>query len=76
MTISIVLFEEILKSNFTLPHDKNLLVGNSSKDDAAVYDIGNGSLSYSYSYKYLPIAKERLLQAGIRLAALLNTIYG
>lgn len=41
-----------------------------------VYDIGNGSLSYSYSYKYLPIAKERLLQAGIRLAALLNTIYG
>jgi len=41
-----------------------------------VYDIGDGSLSYQYSYKYLSIAKERMLQAGIRLAALLNTIYG
>lgn len=41
-----------------------------------VYDIGNGSLGYTYSYKYFSIAKERMLQAGIRLAALLNTIYG
>ncbi|GIL22480.1 MAG: endonuclease [Bacteroidota bacterium] len=41
-----------------------------------VYDIGNGSLGYAYSYKYFSIAKERMLQAGFRLAALLNTIYG
>jgi hypothetical protein len=41
-----------------------------------VYDIGDGALGYKYSYKYFPIAKERMLQAGIRLAALLNTIYG
>ena len=41
-----------------------------------VYDIGNGSLSYSYSYKYLSIAKLRMLQAGVRLAGLLNQIYG
>lgn len=41
-----------------------------------VYDIGNGSLSYQYSYKYLSIAKLRMLQAGVRLAGLLNQIYG
>ncbi len=41
-----------------------------------VYDIGNSTLGYVYSYKYFPIAKLRLLQSGIRLAGLLNQIYG
>ncbi len=41
-----------------------------------VYDIGNSNLSYQYSYKYFSIAKTRMLQAGIRLAGLLNQIYG
>ncbi len=41
-----------------------------------VYDIGNGNLGYQYSYKYFSIAKTRMLQAGIRLAGLLNEIYG
>ncbi len=41
-----------------------------------VYDIGNGNLSYSYSYKYFSIARARMLQAGVRLAGLLNQIYG
>jgi S1/P1 Nuclease len=39
--------------------------------------VNNAStdLSYSYIYRQLPIAQERLLQAGIRLAGLLNSIY-
>jgi len=41
-----------------------------------VYAIGDGSLSYKYSYVNLPLVKQRLLQAGIRLAAVLNEIYG
>lgn len=41
-----------------------------------VYDIGNGNLGYPYSYKYFSIAKLRMLQAGIRLAGVLNDIYG
>lgn len=41
-----------------------------------VYDIGNGNLSYQYSYKYLSVAKKRVLLAGVRLAGLLNQIYG
>lgn len=41
-----------------------------------VYDIGNGRLGYRYSYLYLPIVRDRLLQAGVRLAGILNHIYG
>ena len=41
-----------------------------------VYDTGNGSLGYAYSYKHFAIAKQRMLQAGVRLAGVLNAIYG
>jgi hypothetical protein len=41
-----------------------------------VYDIENGKLGYKYSYLYFHIVRERLLQAGIRLAGILNEIYG
>jgi hypothetical protein len=41
-----------------------------------VYDIGDGKLGYRYSYKYFGIAKTRLMQAGVRLAGVLNRIYG
>lgn len=41
-----------------------------------VYEVGNGNLGYQYSYKNLPLVRERLLAAGIRLAGVLNDIYG
>jgi hypothetical protein len=44
--------------------------------DQYVYDIGNGKLSYRYSYVNFPIVRHRLLQAGVRLAGILNSIYG
>jgi len=40
-----------------------------------VYDIGDGKLGYQYRYKYFDIVQERLAQAGIRLAGVLNDIY-
>jgi hypothetical protein len=40
-----------------------------------VYDIGNGKLGYAYSYKYFHIARQRINQAGVRIAAVLNEIY-
>lgn len=43
---------------------------------AQVYNIGDGNLGYSYSYKNLPIVKQRIMQAGVRLGGLLNQIYG
>jgi hypothetical protein len=41
-----------------------------------VYDIGKGTLSYDYSYYNMPLVRERLQQAGVRLAGVLNSIYG
>ncbi len=41
-----------------------------------VYDYGKGKLGYQYSYKYFHIVQQRLLQAGVRLAGVLNEIYG
>lgn len=41
-----------------------------------VYDIGDGNLWYEYSYTHWAIVKQRVLQAGIRLAGVLNQIYG
>jgi|SRR5690554_1277533 len=42
-----------------------------------VYDLpANNRLSYAYGYKYFYIVEERLFAAGIRLAGILNDIYG
>jgi len=41
-----------------------------------VYTIGDGNLGYKYNYKNYPIVKLRLVQAGVRLAGILNQIYG
>jgi hypothetical protein len=41
-----------------------------------VYRYGNGNLGYKYSYQNFHIVRHRLLQAGIRLAGVLNEIYG
>lgn len=41
------------------------------------YDLPeNMKISYEYDYKNLDLVNQRLLQAGIRLAAVLNEIYG
>lgn len=41
-----------------------------------VYNTGKGSLGYVYAYQNLPTVNQRLLQAGVRLAGVLNEIYG
>lgn len=41
-----------------------------------VYTYGNGKLGYKYAYQNFHIVRLRLLQAGIRLAGVLNEIYG
>ncbi|MBL0740299.1 S1/P1 nuclease [Chryseolinea lacunae] len=40
-----------------------------------VYAIGNGKLSYKYAYLNMPVVRQRLVQAGVRLAGILNEIY-
>lgn len=41
-----------------------------------VYAIGDRDLGYDYAYQNMDILRQRLLAAGIRLAGLLNEIYG
>jgi len=40
-----------------------------------VYKIGDGKLSYQYVFDNIPLIKQRLLQAGVRLAGQLNSIF-
>ncbi len=42
----------------------------------SVYAYGDGNLGYKYSYRNFPAVKHRILQAGIRLAGILDQIYG
>ncbi len=56
--ISPQVLDQILVSNLTLPTDANLLVGNSSKDDAAAYDIGNGQVILSTTDFFMPIVDD------------------
>ncbi len=42
-----------------------------------VYDLpADGKINYAYDHRHLPTVNERLLQAGVRMAAVLNAIYG
>ena len=50
--------EKILKSECQYATDVNLLVGNDSKDDAAVYDLGNGQAVVSTTDFFTPIVDD------------------
>jgi len=67
--------EEILQSNFTLPDNKKLLVGNSSKDDAAVYDIGNGKALISTTDFFMPIVDDAFDFGRIASANAISDVY-
>jgi len=56
--ISPKILEEILKSSEISSFDQNLLVGNSTKDDAAVYDLGNDSAIISTTDFFMPIVDD------------------
>lgn len=41
-----------------------------------IYDIGSGKLGYRYSYLNFNIIRERIVRAGVRIAGILNEVYG
>ena len=73
--ISPKVLEEILHSNTVFPMDKNLLVGNSSKDDAAVYDLGNGSALISTTDFFMPIVDDAFDFGRIASANAISDVY-
>lgn len=56
--IAPAVLDKILSSQRTFFTDSALLVGNSSKDDAAAYDIGNGQVILSTTDFFMPIADD------------------
>jgi len=67
--------DEILKSSITLPHNNKLLVGNDSKDDAAVYDLGNGMALVSTTDFFMPIVDDAFDFGRIAAANSISDIY-
>ena len=56
--ISPQVLDTILRTQLAPFADPNLLVGNESKDDAAVYDIGNGTAVVSTTDFFMPIVDD------------------
>jgi selenide,water dikinase len=56
--ISPSVLDVMLKSSLVLPEHDSLLVGNSTKDDAAVFDIGNGQGVISTTDFFMPIVDD------------------
>ena len=72
--ISPQVLEEILHSQFTFP-DNKLLVGNSSNDDAAAYDLGDGNALISTTDFFMPIVDDAFDFGQIASANAISDIY-
>ena len=67
--------DEILKTNVTIPDNKKLLVGNSSNDDGAVYDLGNGTALISTTDFFMPIVDDAFDFGRIASANAISDVY-
>ena len=67
--------EEILSGSIAMPDNKNLLVGNHSKDDAAVYDMGNGTALISSTDFFMPVVDDPFDFGRIAAANAISDVY-
>lgn len=67
--------DEILSSNITAPDNDKLIVGNHSKDDAAVYDLGNGTALISTTDFFMPIVDDPFEFGRIASANAISDVY-
>ncbi len=67
--------DDILKSNIAAPDNDRLLVGNHSKDDAAVYDLGNGTALISTTDFFMPIVDDPYTFGRIASANAISDVY-
>lgn len=73
--ISPQVLDTILASKLDLKTDPNLLVGHSSKDDAAAYDLGNGQVILSTTDFFMPIADDAFDFGRIAATNAISDIY-
>ena len=67
--------EEILQGNTIMPGNEKLIVGNSTKDDAAVYDLGNGTALISTTDFFTPIVDDAFDFGRIASANAISDVY-
>jgi len=67
--------DNILRTNLAAPDNKKLLVGNSSKDDAAVYDLGNGTALVTTTDFFMPIVDDAFSFGKIAGANAISDVY-
>lgn len=67
--------ETILHSSITKLKDEHLLVGNDTKDDAAVYDLGNGDALISTVDFFMPIVDDPFQFGQIAAANSISDVY-
>jgi selenide, water dikinase len=67
--------DEILRSNISIPDNDRLLVGNHSKDDAAVLEIGNGIALISTTDFFMPIVDDPYEFGRIAAANAISDVY-
>lgn len=73
--ISPKILDEILQSSFSMPDNNLLLVGNHSKDDAAVYDLLNGTALISTTDFFMPIVDDPYNFGRIASANAISDVY-
>ena len=69
------MLEDILKTSFVSAADPRLLVGNDTKDDAAVFDLGDGSSVISTTDFFMPIVDDPFEFGQIAATNAISDIY-
>ena len=73
--ISPKVLDQILATNLSMPDNDKLIVGNHSKDDAAVYDMGNGTALISTTDFFMPIVDDPYNFGRIASANAISDVY-
>lgn len=69
------ILDKILKTTIASPDQDHLLVGNNSKDDAAVYDMGNGTALVSTTDFFMPVVDDAFDFGRISAANAISDVY-
>ncbi|BCN93257.1 selenide, water dikinase [Thiomicrorhabdus immobilis] len=73
--ISPKVLDSILKTSMQIAPNPNLLVGNSTKDDAAAFDLGNGTSVLSTTDFFMPIVDDPYTFGQIAATNAISDIY-
>jgi selenide,water dikinase len=73
--IAPAVLDQMLHTSIAQPYDERLLVGNASRDDAAVYDIGGGEAVISTTDFFMPIVDDAYDFGRIASANAISDVY-